>query len=130
LGSIGYDVLMIFHRMHDGIRKTFGLPYWSLTKYVKSRVKNAVKHVQRYTETVASDARVHGFDAVICGHIHQAELKQINGVLYCNDGDWVESCTALVESNSGSLELVHWRAQHQVAGSAIVEEALVGEKAA
>ncbi len=91
-----------------GARKRLGLPYWSISKAAKHKVKNAVEFIGQYEDAVAATARQRGLDGVVCGHIHNAEMREIDGILYCNDGDWVESCTALVEHLDGRLELVHW----------------------
>jgi UDP-2,3-diacylglucosamine pyrophosphatase LpxH len=89
-------------------RRHLGYSYWSLSAYLKGRVKNAVQFVGSFAAAVADEARRRGVDGVVCGHIHMAEIREIGGVLYCNDGDWVESCTALVEHFDGRLEVVHW----------------------
>ena len=85
-----------------------GLPYWSLSAYLKGKVKKALNYVTDFEEAVAAEARRRGHDGVVCGHIHRAEMREIAGTLYCNDGDWVESRTALVEHMDGRLELVWW----------------------
>ena len=90
------------------VRRRFGFSYWSLSAYVKHRVKNAVEYVGRFERAVADEARRRRVDGVVCGHIHKAEMRTIDGVLYCNDGDWVESCTALVEHLDGRLEVLDW----------------------
>jgi UDP-2,3-diacylglucosamine pyrophosphatase LpxH len=77
-------------------------------------VKNAVKYISNFENAVAHEARKHKVDGLVCGHIHRAEMTTINGVLYCNDGDWVESCTALVEHFDGTLQLLHWTDQQHV----------------
>ena len=82
-----------------------GLPYWSLSKYLKHKVKRAVSYVGDFEVAVAREARQRGVHGVVCGHIHHAELREIDGILYCNDGDWVESLTALVEHADGRLEI-------------------------
>jgi UDP-2,3-diacylglucosamine pyrophosphatase LpxH len=89
-------------------RRSFGLPYWSLSAYLKHKVKNAVQFIANYEAAVAGEARRRGVDGVVCGHIHHAEIRTIDGILYCNDGDWVESCTALVEDFDGRLRIVRW----------------------
>ena len=94
--------------LHD-IRRTFGLSYWSLSSWLKHKVKNAVEFISSYEVALAREARERGVDGVICGHIHHAEMREIDGVLYCNDGDWVESCTALAEDKSGRLTIIEWR---------------------
>jgi UDP-2,3-diacylglucosamine pyrophosphatase LpxH len=90
------------------LRRRLGYPYWSLSAYLKHKVKNAVKYIDNFEAVVAREAVTRKLDGVVCGHIHKAEIRDIDGVLYCNDGDWVESCTALVETLEGRLEIVHW----------------------
>ena len=90
------------------VRKQLGLPYWSLSAFLKHKVKNAVEYISRFEEIVAREAEMRGVDGVVCGHIHHAEIRQIGGVLYLNDGDWVESCSALVEDARGNMEILRW----------------------
>jgi hypothetical protein len=85
-----------------------GFGYFSLSKFLKHKVKKAVDFIFRFEENLANYCKKRGFDGVICGHIHHAEIKEINGVTYMNDGDWVESCTALVEHYSGRWEIITW----------------------
>ena len=89
-------------------RRWLGLPHWSLSAFLKHKVKNAASFIADFEQAVARAARSRGADGVVCGHIHNAQVKTIDGVLYCNDGDWVESCTALVEDARGRLEIVQW----------------------
>ena len=89
-------------------RRLFGLPYWSLSAYLKKKVKNAVSYISSFEEAVAHAAFERGADGVVCGHIHSAEVRQIGEVTYYNDGDWVESCTALVEHDDGRMEILDW----------------------
>ena len=97
------------HNRHLNIvRRRLGYPYWSLSAHLKHRVKNAVQYMASFAEAVADEAIRRDVDGVVCGHIHHAEIREIGGVLYCNDGDWVESCTALVEHFDGTLELINW----------------------
>jgi hypothetical protein len=91
-----------------------GYPYWSLSAWLKLQVKEAVKAIDRFETALADDAHKRGFDGVVCGHIHHAEMRMVNGVMYLNDGDWVESCTALVEHKDGKLELVDWVARNKL----------------
>lgn len=98
-------------RMNDvvaRVRRQFGMPYWSLSRWLKMQVKNAVDYISRFEDAVAREAERRGVDGVVCGHIHKAELRQMGKILYCNDGDWVESCTALTEDQSGNLAILHW----------------------
>ena len=84
------------------------MPYWSLSAHLKKRVKNAVQFVCAFEEAVARETAERGLDGVVCGHIHSAEIRQIGDIIYHNDGDWVESCTALTEDFSGRIEIVDW----------------------
>ena len=90
------------------MRHRLGLGYWSLSKYLKGRVKKAIDFVFQFEKNLALYCKRKGYDGVICGHIHTAEIKTIEEIIYMNDGDWVESCTALVEHEDGRWELVHW----------------------
>jgi UDP-2,3-diacylglucosamine pyrophosphatase LpxH len=109
LGSHAYDVLLYCNRWVNWARRHLGLHYWSLAGYLKHRVKNAVNYISNFEEALAHEARSRGLDGVVCGHIHHAEIRDIDGVQYLNCGDWVESHTALVERHDGSVELLHWR---------------------
>ena len=93
---------------YNAIRRKLGFSYWSLSQYLKFKVKNAVQFITAFEETLVNEAGKRGFDGVVCGHIHRPIIKNINGLLYCNDGDWVESMSALVETYSGKLEIVYW----------------------
>ncbi|CAN5554019.1 UDP-2,3-diacylglucosamine diphosphatase [soil metagenome] len=107
-GDSLYNVTLVVNRHLNNLRARMGLPYWSLSKYLKARVKRAVTYLCAFEEAVAREARRRGVDGVVCGHIHHAEIRDIGGVTYCNDGDWVESLTALVEHEDGLLEIVDW----------------------
>ncbi|MEA3298846.1 MAG: UDP-2,3-diacylglucosamine diphosphatase [Pseudomonadota bacterium] len=107
-GDLGYDLLLFLNRWGNRLRGWLGLPYWSLAYYIKNRVKNARAAIDAFENAAAQEARRRGLDGIVCGHIHQPEIRAIDGVLYCNDGDWIESCTALVEHRDGRLELLHW----------------------
>jgi len=111
LGDQAYEFTLKLNRYLNHLRAKFGLPYWSLSKYLKLRVKRAVSFISAFEEALAREARKRGVDGVVCGHIHHAEIRDINGVLYCNDGDWVESLTALVEHDDGRLEILDWSAE-------------------
>ena len=110
LGDGAYTLALVVNRYFNLIRLKLGRPYWSLSAWLKRQVKEAVKAIDRFEVAVADEARTRGLDGVVCGHIHHAEMRMVNGVLYCNDGDWVESCTALVEHEDGRLELIDWAA--------------------
>jgi len=108
LGDYGYRALLTLNTGWNTLRRRFGLGYWSLSAYVKLKVKNAVKFIDDFENAVAEEARRRGVDGVICGHIHHAEMRDIGGVLYINDGDWVESCTAAIEHHDGRIEIIEW----------------------
>jgi len=110
LGDGAYHVALIVNRWFNVARRRFGYPYWSLSAWLKRQVKEAVKAIDRFESALANEARRRGFDGVVCGHIHHAEMREVHGVMYMNDGDWVESCTALVEHDDGRLELLDWAA--------------------
>jgi len=108
LGSHAYSMALTANRYVNAVRQRFGYPYWSLAACMKHKVKNAVQYITGFEKALAAAARERGLDGVICGHIHRAEITEIDGITYCNDGDWVESCTALVEDFSGRLSLLRW----------------------
>ena len=108
LGSITYDFLIYFNRYINFFRKKLGYEYWSLSNYLKFTVKNAVKFVSEYEKLVCNYAKQFKVEGIICGHINHANMQSMNGIHYINDGDWVESCTALVEHFDGKLELINW----------------------
>jgi len=108
LGDHAYHFALRLNVFVNWVRRMFNLPYWSFSAYAKQRVKSAVKYIGAFETAVAQAARSRGADGVVCGHIHHAEMTEIEGVLYCNDGDWVETCSALVEHYDGSLEILHW----------------------
>ncbi|GAB5499487.1 MAG: UDP-2,3-diacylglucosamine diphosphatase [Pseudohongiellaceae bacterium] len=108
LGSWAYEKLLSLNHFVNRFRNLFNLSYWSLAAFLKHKVKNAVSYIGSFEEALAHCAKERGVDGVVCGHIHHAEIRDIDGVLYCNDGDWVESCTAMFEHANGDLELVHW----------------------
>jgi UDP-2,3-diacylglucosamine pyrophosphatase LpxH len=108
LGDKAYDVVLALNNKFNWVRRRMGFGYFSLSKYLKYKVKKAVDFVFKFEENLANYCKKRGFDGVICGHIHHAEIKEINGVAYMNDGDWVESCTALVEHWDGRWEIITW----------------------
>jgi len=108
VGDWAYELTLRVNRHFNSVRARVGLPYWSLSKYLKLKVKRAVSYVGDFESAVAREARARGVHGVVCGHIHHAEMRWIDGVLYCNDGDWVESLTALLEHPDGRLEIVDW----------------------
>jgi UDP-2,3-diacylglucosamine pyrophosphatase LpxH len=108
LGSRLYHWLLQANTAVHFVRRKMGLPYWSLAAFMKNKVKKAVQYISNFEAGVAFEAGRLGVDGVVCGHIHRAEITKINGVVYCNCGDWVESCTALIEHYDGRLELFVW----------------------
>lgn len=108
LGDTAYVTALALNHWFNVVRRKLRLPYWSLSKYLKHKVKNAVQFISNYERAMARMARERGADGVICGHIHHAEIRDIDGITYLNDGDWVESCTALVEHYDGRWEILHW----------------------
>jgi UDP-2,3-diacylglucosamine pyrophosphatase LpxH len=112
LGDKAYDVILGFNTTFNRWRHRVGLGYWSLSQYLKQKVKRAVDFMFQFERNLAGYCKKRGFDGVICGHIHHAEIKDIDGVKYMNDGDWVESCTALVEHWDGSWKIITWTQEH------------------
>jgi UDP-2,3-diacylglucosamine pyrophosphatase LpxH len=108
LGDNMYTVILKFNQWLNHFRARVGLPYWSLSQYLKLQVKNAVSYITSFEEALAAEAKKQGLDGVICGHIHKPEIREIDGITYCNDGDWVESLSALVEEQSGELRILTW----------------------
>jgi UDP-2,3-diacylglucosamine pyrophosphatase LpxH len=109
VGDWLYGIALDLNRAFNYVRRKMGLPYWSLSQYLKHRVKNAVSYINAFEEAVAAEAAKRGLDGVVCGHIHRPEIRDVNGITYCNDGDWVESLSALVETEEGELKLIYWR---------------------
>jgi len=108
LGDTAYTIILKLNRWFNAVRHRLGFSYWSLSQYLKQKVKKAVNFITAFEEAVIDEARRRVYQGVVCGHIHKAEMREINGMLYCNDGDWVESMTALVETLDGELQLIHW----------------------
>lgn len=108
VGDALYHVVMQLNWLVNKVRTRFNRPYWSLSKMAKHKVKNAVEFIGRFEELVAKAAGERGVDGVVCGHIHTAEIRDIDGIEYYNDGDWVEGCTALVECDDGKMMVLHW----------------------
>ena len=122
LGDYAYAALLHLNVGFNRVRRRFGLPYWSLSAHIKKKVKNAVAFISRFEEAVAHAAHERGVDGVVCGHIHSAEIRQFGGVTYYNDGDWVESCTALVEHANGHLEILDWAKRVAARGTTVEPE--------
>jgi UDP-2,3-diacylglucosamine pyrophosphatase LpxH len=108
LGDGAYTVALWLNRHFNTVRRRLGYPYWSMSAYLKRRVKNAMQYIGSFADAVADEAHRRGVEGIVCGHIHHAEIRTIGDILYCNSGDWVESCTALVEHFDGRLELIDW----------------------
>jgi UDP-2,3-diacylglucosamine pyrophosphatase LpxH len=108
LGDYGYRMLILANGWLNKLRQKFGKGYWSLSAFLKYKVKSAVNFIGEFESAVAYETKRKGMNAVICGHIHHAEIKEVDGVTYMNDGDWVESCTALVEEEDGTIKIVKW----------------------
>ncbi|SAL48445.1 metallophosphoesterase [Caballeronia arvi] len=108
LGDTAYTMILLLNRWFNRVRTKFGFNYWSLSQYLKHQVKNAVNFISQFERVMTDEARRRGCDGVVCGHIHKAEIRDIDGILYCNDGDWVESLSALVETYDGELKVVYW----------------------
>lgn len=113
LGSQAYDVLLLLNRWQNMMRRRFGLDHWSLAGYIKQKAGQARRHIEDYEKAAAEAALRRGYDGIVCGHIHQAAHKRINGIDYLNTGDWVESCTAIVEDSTGQLALLSWPHQRE-----------------
>jgi len=114
LGDHAYTLALAINHWFNWARRQLGYPYWSLSAYLKHKVKNAVQYIANFEQAMADVARLRGVDGVICGHIHHAELRQFGEITYANDGDWVESCSALVEHYDGRLEIIHWTVEDQL----------------
>lgn len=108
LGDQMYTLVLALNHWVNRLRNRLGMRYWSLSQYLKYKVKDAVSFITAFEQVLINEARRKGYDGVVCGHIHKAELREVDGILYCNDGDWVESLTALVEHDDGTLAIVDW----------------------
>ena len=124
LGDAAYGLLLRANIAFNAVRRRLKMPYWSLSSYMKKRVKNAVQFISSFEEAVAHEAIARGMDGVVCGHIHCAEIREFGGITYYNDGDWVESCTALVEDRQGHIAILDWAEETRaVDAAAMVTEA-------
>ena len=113
IGDRSYEYVLKMNDFINKLRLRMGFHYWPLSRYLRERVKRAVMHVNDFEKHMSKFCKVKGFDGVICGHIHTPEIKDINGVMYMNDGDWVENCTALVENHDGSFEILNYSNHHE-----------------
>ncbi|HLB83478.1 MAG TPA: hypothetical protein VJK00_02020, partial [Steroidobacteraceae bacterium] len=119
LGDWAYSTALRINTAFNWARRKLGLSYWSLSAYLKHKVKNAVQFIANFEQALAGEARRRGADGVVCGHIHHAEIREIAGITYCNDGDWVESCTALVEDFDGRFALLCWTEESRLIGASV-----------
>ena len=108
LGDHAYEFSLVLNRWYNHWRSRFGYGYWSLSAYLKQRVKKAVSFISDFEDGIAHECVKRGYDGVVCGHIHHAEIRDVKGIEYHNCGDWVESCTALIEHQDGRIELYRW----------------------
>ncbi len=108
LGDKAYDFAITANRIFNALRRRLGFPYWSLSQWAKLKVKNAVNFIGQFEKTLVAEAQRHAADGVICGHIHHAVIHDDYGIRYINCGDWVESCTAVVEHHDGKFEIIEW----------------------
>ena len=115
IGDYAYGAALALNVWFNFARRKLGFGYWSLSSYLKYRVKNAVAFIGDYEQALVAEARRRDVHGVICGHIHHAAMHEVDGIVYCNDGDWVESCTALVEHPDGALEIIDWLAERKKA---------------
>jgi UDP-2,3-diacylglucosamine pyrophosphatase LpxH len=109
LGDSAYDFVLGLNTNFNQLRHRLGFGYWSLSQWLKSRVKRATNFIFQFEETITKYANKRNFHGVICGHIHKAEIKLVDDVGYMNSGDWVESCTALVETVEGQWEIIRYK---------------------
>lgn len=115
-GDWAYEFALWANTWLNRVRRQFGFPYWSLSNWAKLKVKNAVNFIGEFEASLAIEAKEHDLDGVICGHIHHAVIGERAGIQYCNTGDWVESCTAIVETREGKLELIRWAEKNAQGG--------------
>ena len=114
LGDWAYEWALVLNRLFNVARRWCGYPYWSLSQWLKLQVKGAVKAIDNFEHALAGEAKRRGLDGVICGHIHHAEQREVDGVQYMNSGDWVESCSAVVEHRDGRFALIDWIATERM----------------
>ncbi len=114
IGDHAYNWLLKINRLINRLRHLVGKPYWSLSAWLKTRVNNANQYIEKFESVASEQARNGDYNGYICGHIHKSGIRNIQGVLYCNDGDWVEHCTALTEDDNGWLKLLHWSDHAQI----------------
>jgi len=125
LGDWAYTAALGINTVFNQVRRKLGFPYWSLSAWAKLKVKNAVNFIGDFEAALAGEATRLGTDGVVCGHIHHAAIRDIEGITYINTGDWVESCSAIVEHFDGRFELIVWHHPAEVEGAPVEPEALV-----
>ena len=114
IGDRAHGLMLSLNQWINGLRRLFGLPYWSLAGYLKNHISKAKEFIERFETAALKSAKNQQVDGYICGHIHFASFRMKDDILYCNDGDWVEHCSALTESKAGELSLLHWSEQPKV----------------
>ena len=122
LGNHAYDFAIALNTYFNSARRLLGLPYWSLSRWIKLKVKNAVNFIGEFEKTLSAEGRRQQVDGVVCGHIHHPVIRTIDGLVYVNCGDWVESCTAAVEHFDGQLEIIEWSTRHPATPAALPAE--------
>ena len=123
IGDKAHGLMLSLNQWINGVRRLIGLPYWSLAGYLKSHISKAKEFIERFETAALKSAKNHKVDGYICGHIHFASFRIKDDILYCNDGDWVEHCTALTESAAGEMSLIHWSENPRVLATEPKEEA-------
>ena len=122
LGDAGYTLLLEVNNIYNAIRRRLGYGYWSLSAWTKARVKHAVSYIGDYEQALVHACQREQFDGVVCGHIHHAEARRIDDVMYYNCGDWVESCTALAEDHDGNISVLNWAGRDEAPGQRVLDE--------
>jgi UDP-2,3-diacylglucosamine pyrophosphatase LpxH len=130
MGDWAYETALVANTYVAFVRRKLGFGYWSLSAWAKLKVKNAVNFIGEFEHSLAAEARKHQVDGVICGHIHHAALRDMQGIAYVNCGDWVESCTAIVEHDDGRMELIRWAGSGALGPAQVSRQSLPGEAVA
>jgi len=113
VGDLLHGVTLGVNHQVNNVRRALGRPYWPLAEWLKLSIGTSLRYIEQFEQLAALHAARFGYDGIVCGHIHRANLRDIAGTLYCNTGDWVESCTALIENAQGQLELLRWPPQRR-----------------
>jgi UDP-2,3-diacylglucosamine pyrophosphatase LpxH len=108
VGDALYYVVVGLNHAVNNMRRRFGKPYWGFVERLKLGIGPSIRYIERFEQVATDHARAEGYDGIVCGHIHRANLRQVDGTIYCNTGDWVESCSALIETQDGELQLLRW----------------------